>query len=53
MTVQETYIINGRQYTSYEDAIAYCKKQGFRVTNTSTLKVGIYLLTVTNISINQ
>lgn len=34
----EIYKVDGRTYTSYEEVIAYCEAQGFRVTNTTSFE---------------
>ena len=34
----EIYKVDGRTFTSYEEVIAYCESQGFRVTNTTSFE---------------
>jgi hypothetical protein len=48
-TINKKYLCNGRSFVSYGDVIAYCELNNFRVTNTQTVKHGVYLITVTSI----
>ena len=50
MKTTEKYICNGSTFTSYENAVEYCAQNNYRITNTKTLKMGVYLLTVTSIT---
>ncbi len=45
----ETYIVNGRKFKTYDEVIAYCTENNFRVTNTETIKNSVFLITVTSI----
>lgn len=42
------YIINGKSFADFEAAEAYAKENGWRITNTETLRKGVCLLTVTS-----
>jgi hypothetical protein len=44
----ETYIVNGRKFRSYDNVIKYCEENNYRITNTETIKKGVYLITVTS-----
>jgi hypothetical protein len=41
-----TFIINGHRFTSYEEATAYATANGWRITNTLTIKKHTYLLEI-------
>lgn len=45
---KEKYICNGKTFASYEDVMDYCDKRGFRITNTTTMRKGVYLIDVTS-----
>jgi len=46
---QKMYILNGRRFYSFEDAVIYCEKNNLRITNTVKLDKNIILLAVTSI----
>jgi hypothetical protein len=43
---KERYICNGRTFTSFEQVEEYAHSLGMRVTNTQTLRKGVYLITI-------
>lgn len=49
MARKETYICNGKRFSSYDEVIKYCKENSFRVTNTTTLNRNTYLIDITSI----
>lgn len=42
----EKYIANGRHFSTYEEAETYAGTLGLRITNTETIRKGVYLLTL-------
>ena len=46
---KEKYIANGNIFHSYEDVIDYCKENGYRVTNTETVKKNTYVISITKL----
>jgi len=47
--MKEVYICDGRKFKTYEEVIYYCEANKFRVTNTQTLRKGVYLIDVKGI----
>lgn len=45
---KEKYICNGKHFPSYEEVMEYCDKRAFRITNTTTIGKGIFLIDVTS-----
>ena len=43
---KETYIANGQRFHTYEDMIKYAEKNLLRVSNTETIRPGVYLITL-------
>lgn len=46
MKSTEKYIANGSTFQSYEEVEEYAKQLGLRITNTETIKKGVYLITL-------
>ena len=46
----EIYKVDGRTFTAYEEVIAYCEAQGFRVTNTTSFEFKGKKTNIVNIS---
>ena len=44
------YIANGHTFYSYEDVEKYAEKNGYRITNTVTIKKGFTLISLTSIN---
>ena len=49
MKTKEKFIVNGKIFNTYEEVVEYNKLFNFRVTNTETIKKGVYLISVTSI----
>lgn len=47
--MKQKFICNGQSFKSYDDAIAYCEKNNFRVTNTQTIKKNTFLISITSL----
>lgn len=45
---KEKYICNGKHFSSYDEVVDYCDKRAFRITNTTTIGKGTYLIDVTS-----
>jgi hypothetical protein len=45
----EKYIANGKYFTSYEDVENYAKANGYRITNTETIRKNVYLISLSSI----
>lgn len=45
---REKYIVNGKRFSSYEEVEDYCEKRNFRITNTTTISKGTFLIDVTS-----
>lgn len=45
---REKYIVNGKRFSSYEKVEDYCEKRNFRITNTTTISKGTFLIDVTS-----
>jgi len=45
----EKYIVNGQTFKTYDEVIAYCERNNFRVTNTETIRENVYLISVSSI----
>lgn len=45
---KEKYIVNGRRFSSYEEVEDYCEKRNFRITNTTTISRGTFLIDVSS-----
>lgn len=43
---KETYIANGKHFHSYEKVVEYAKQNSLRVSNTETIRPGVYLITL-------
>ena len=43
---KETYIANGKHFRTYEDVVKYAEKNLLRVSNTETIRPGVYLITL-------
>lgn len=48
--MKETYLVNGRKFASYDEVIAYCQQNNFRVTNTQTIGKNTYVISITNVT---
>lgn len=48
--MKEDYILNGKHFGTYEDAVQYCATMNWRIVNTQTIAIGIFLLTVVSIN---
>lgn len=48
--MKQKFICNGQFFKSYDDVIAYCEKNNFRVTNTQAIRKNVYLITVSTIN---
>lgn len=46
---KETYICNGRNFYSYDECVNYAASINCRVSNTQTVKKGVYLITLSGI----
>jgi hypothetical protein len=46
MKQKERYICNGRTFATFEEVEQYAASLGMRVTNTQTIRKGIYLITI-------
>ena len=46
MKTKERYITNGTIFSSYEEVEEYASKLGMRITNTETIRKGVYLITL-------
>lgn len=47
--MKEKYLCDGRTFKSYDEVLTFCQQQQYRVTNTQTLRPGVYLITVQGI----
>lgn len=45
---KEKYICNGKHFSSYDEVVEYCEKRAFRITNTTTIGKGIFLIDVSS-----
>lgn len=45
---REKYIVNGKRFSSYEEVEDYCEKRNFRITNTTTISKGTFLIDVSS-----
>ncbi|UVX32833.1 MAG: hypothetical protein [Bacteriophage sp.] len=45
---REKYIVNGKRFSSYEEVEDYCEKRNFRITNTTTISRGTFLIDVSS-----
>lgn len=45
---REKYIVNGKCFSSYEEVQDYCEKRNFRITNTTTISRGTFLIDVSS-----
>ena len=43
------YLCDGRKFKTYEQVIIYCEANKFRISNTETLRPGVYLIDVRSI----
>lgn len=47
--IKEKYIVNGEIFNSYKDVVDYCSKNGYRVTNTETVRKNTYVISITRL----
>lgn len=46
---KETYILNGRKFSTYDDAVKYASEINCRITKTVTVRKNVYILEVTSL----
>lgn len=46
---KESYIVNGKTFSSYDEVIDYCKENNYHIQQTQTVKKGKFLIFVNSL----
>lgn len=46
---KKKYIVNGIIFKTFEEVETFTKENGYRITNTETIKKDVYLISITSI----